>query len=65
MWGHAFFWAGADSKRCHDTDTLIKYDDDFSGDDPPRVCNVQSVKDHPGHPPCDVHHGGRHAPCHQ
>ena len=39
---------------------LTLSDDDWSGDDPPRVCDVQSVKDYPGCSPCDLHDAGHH-----
>ena len=41
--------------------TLTKSDDNWSGDDPPRVCGVQSVTDHPGCSSCDIRRGGCHA----
>ena len=42
--------------------SLTESDDEyFSGDDPPCVCDVQSVEDHPGCSPSDVYPGGCHA----
>ena len=41
--------------------TFAQSDDDhWSGDDLPHICGIQSVKDHLGCSPSDVHPGGHY-----